>query len=232
MVRPNASSTSKFQPSFRLSSRCLCGGDRQNHRRHRIRSRRLDPAPGAGPASPSPGPPTWPQAAPIAGVNTVSLWAAAEVSHYSSGVWGTFNQWRSLGANVRKGERSSLAVLWKDLTKSTEASDVSADEEGRLRVFARGFAVFNHDQVDGYDTTPAVILPEDQTSRCCGGFPGQSGDRGAVRCGQRLLPYRLGHGVHAAVRQLQGRPRLLRHPSARMRTRYRRQASAGPRFQR
>ena len=41
------------------------------------------------------------------GVNVVALWAYAEESGYSSGVWGTYRQWAEGGAQVRKGEKAS-----------------------------------------------------------------------------------------------------------------------------
>ena len=41
---------------------------------------------------------------PYRGINSVSLWAAAYGSGYTSGVWGTYRQWQALGAQVRKGE--------------------------------------------------------------------------------------------------------------------------------
>ena len=35
------------------------------------------------------------------GVNILSLWAAAQASGYAAGIWGTYRQWRELGAQVR-----------------------------------------------------------------------------------------------------------------------------------
>ena len=34
---------------------------------------------------------------PYRGVNVVSLWAAAEVKGYASGLWATYRQWQELG---------------------------------------------------------------------------------------------------------------------------------------
>ncbi|MBV9510473.1 MAG: ArdC family protein [Caulobacteraceae bacterium] len=51
---------------------------------------------------------------PYRGINVVSLWAAAQAKGYAGGVWATFRQWQAQGAQVRKGEKASLAVLWKD----------------------------------------------------------------------------------------------------------------------
>jgi antirestriction protein ArdC len=97
------------------------------------------------------------------GINTVSLWAAAQASGYATGVWGTYPQWLAKGAQVRKGEHASLAVLWKDLRRDGDAADDEVQaEKGRPRVFARGFAVFNADQVEGYVPAQRAILPESE----------------------------------------------------------------------
>lgn len=97
------------------------------------------------------------------GINTVSLWAAAQTRGYVSGVWGTYRQWQAKGAHVRRREQASLAVLWKDLRRDRQANgDEDPEGHGRPRVFARGFAVFNADQVDGYVPTPRRLLPESE----------------------------------------------------------------------
>src|SRR3546814_4303306 len=48
------------------------------------------------------------------GVNTVALWAAADVQGFANGVWGTYRQWQDQVAQVRKGEKSSLVIFYKD----------------------------------------------------------------------------------------------------------------------
>jgi antirestriction protein ArdC len=48
---------------------------------------------------------------PYNGVNIVSLWVAAEVRGHSVPIWATYRQWTELGAQVRKGEKSSLVVF-------------------------------------------------------------------------------------------------------------------------
>lgn len=92
------------------------------------------------------------------GVNVVSLWASAQANGYHGGVWGTYQQWQVKGAQVRKGEASSLAVFWKDL--STDQAD-EADED-RPRLVVRAFSLFNADQVEGYCAPPRRILPESE----------------------------------------------------------------------
>ena len=81
------------------------------------------------------------------GINIVSLWVAAEVRDFTAPVWATYRQWQDLGAQVRKGETSSLVVFYKEYKTDPEPDDKTDD--GRRRV-ARASRVFNADQVDGY----------------------------------------------------------------------------------
>jgi antirestriction protein ArdC len=90
---------------------------------------------------------------PYRGVNVVALWAAADGYHYSSGFWATYKQWRELEAQVRKGERASLIVFWKELEREVEDEE-TGERERRKTLFARASWVFNADQVDGW-TPPA-----------------------------------------------------------------------------
>ncbi|WP_026622212.1 antirestriction protein ArdC (plasmid) [Ensifer sp. WSM1721] len=99
------------------------------------------------------------------GVNILSLWAAAHAAGYPAGIWGTYRQWQSLGAQVRKGERGHLVVFWKTTDRHGEADSQHGDEdrdEIARRLFARGYTVFNCAQVDGYTPPPMPALPEDE----------------------------------------------------------------------
>ena len=88
------------------------------------------------------------------GINVVALWAEAASRNYANGLWASYKQWQSLGAQVRHGERGALIVFYKraELTP-TETADEAATE---LRFFARASWVFNVAQVDGY----IPVLPE------------------------------------------------------------------------
>jgi antirestriction protein ArdC len=87
------------------------------------------------------------------GVNILSLWVAAQVNHYEAPVWGTYKQWQEKGCQVRKGEKSSLVVFYKDF--SVEPEPDNAHDDGR-RYVARASYVFNASQVDGY-TAPEEL---------------------------------------------------------------------------
>lgn len=81
------------------------------------------------------------------GINIVSLWVSAEVNGYLTPLWATYRQWKELGAQVRKGEKSSLVIFYKEYEAEPNSDDDTDD--GKRRV-ARASAVFNADQVDGY----------------------------------------------------------------------------------
>jgi antirestriction protein ArdC len=97
------------------------------------------------------------------GINTVALWLAAMAAGYGDGLWGTYRQWQDAGAQVRKGERSTTVVLWKQIASSEPADDDNdGDDGGHRRMFARAFSVFNVAQVDGYESPPTDVLPESE----------------------------------------------------------------------
>lgn len=96
------------------------------------------------------------------GVNVITLWAAAQAFGYPAGIWGTYRQWHELGAQVRKGERGHLVVFWKTSDRSGDTNRQDGDDnhhEPARRLFARGYAVFNAAQVDGYSPPEMPVLP-------------------------------------------------------------------------
>ena len=100
-------------------------------------------------------------AAPVLPVNTIVLWATAQADGYPSAVWATYRQWAEPGAQVRKGERSSLVVFWKINDKDEQGGAENGAEDDRWsRVFARGYSVFNAAQVDGYAAPALPVLPD------------------------------------------------------------------------
>jgi antirestriction protein ArdC len=94
---------------------------------------------------------------PYRGINTMCLWAAAQAKGYTSGEWGTYQQWRDRGAQVRKGEKATLVVFWKFADDSKESqSDSDTPGSGSRLLFTKGYSVFNAAQVDGYAPKPEV----------------------------------------------------------------------------
>jgi len=121
------------------------------------------------------------------GINVVSLWASAEINRFTTGTWATYKQWQSIGAQVQKGESSTLGVFYKKYVPNRkseagaaekqngrfeerddensgrgDSGDSDPGEELRPRWFARAFRVFNADQVDGYEPGEhSEALPEE-----------------------------------------------------------------------
>jgi antirestriction protein ArdC len=65
---------------------------------------------------------------------------------YTSAFWGTYGQWQALGGQVRKAERGSPVVYWGTYEKPTGED---GDRKSHPGLFAKGYTVFNIEQVDG-----------------------------------------------------------------------------------
>ncbi|RUT29954.1 DUF1738 domain-containing protein [Arsenicitalea aurantiaca] len=94
---------------------------------------------------------------PYNGVNIISLWCAAFAAGYTTSSWASYRQWLDLGAQVRKGEKGTPIIFYRDY--DVEPDPENADDDGRRRV-ARLSIVFNADQVEGY------VLPETVQLAC------------------------------------------------------------------
>jgi antirestriction protein ArdC len=109
------------------------------------------------------------------GVNVLALWVAAEIADYDNGLWGTYRQWQACEAQVRKGERGTTVVMWKE-TAPAGGDDRAGDEDAPARrIFARAFTVFNVAQVDGYRPEPVALLPETERLAHAEAFIGNLG---------------------------------------------------------
>jgi antirestriction protein ArdC len=95
------------------------------------------------------------------GVNVLSLWISALERGYDSGEWATLRQWNEKGAHVRKGEKASPIVFYRELAREAEP-EADEGDTGPRRV-ARGYWVFAAEQVDGYQ--PATALPPNPVAR-------------------------------------------------------------------
>jgi antirestriction protein ArdC len=77
------------------------------------------------------------------GINTLNLWCVAMNRGYRTTVWGTYQQWQHSGCQVRKGEKASQIIFYKEVKKEGD------DGEEKRRVL-RGYSVFNAEQVEGF----------------------------------------------------------------------------------
>lgn len=91
---------------------------------------------------------------PYQGINILSLWCATQHHGFVHRQWGTYRQWLARGAQVRRGERGTLILFYRQL----EPGDVVEDETPARRFIARASTVFAADQVEGY-TPPVPPLP-------------------------------------------------------------------------
>jgi antirestriction protein ArdC len=84
---------------------------------------------------------------PYSGINIPILWLAGQERGYEVDYWGSYKQWQSVGANVKRGERATQIVFFKPIKKTVR------DEDGteRLESFPvlRVFPIFNIHQVMG-----------------------------------------------------------------------------------
>lgn len=91
------------------------------------------------------------------GVNILALWASSYLAGYPEATWGTFKQWSDLGHHVRKGEKASIGVFWKQLDRADEQPELESAGDGSTegpRWVARAFPLFNAAQIEGYTPPP------------------------------------------------------------------------------
>ena len=86
------------------------------------------------------------------GVNRLMLGVAGMSSGFTSNTWGTYKQWQSLGANVKRGEKGTAIVYYQPTVKKTDAN---GDETSYMLL--KGYYVFNVDQVEGIAIDPPAI---------------------------------------------------------------------------
>lgn len=77
------------------------------------------------------------------GINVALLWGAADEFGFSDSRWATFNQWKAVGASVRKGSKGSPIVFYKKLT----VADKKTGEDINIPMVRLSY-VFNVAQVD------------------------------------------------------------------------------------
>ncbi|TWT67041.1 DNA primase TraC [Posidoniimonas polymericola] len=111
---------------------------------------------------------------PYRGINTFLLAMTAWAKNYESSYWATFNQVKQQGAQVRKGEKSTLVVFWKQYTKE----DRETGAEQSIPVL-RHYNVFNALQCEGLAAPDLVkeeapsepFVPIDEAERIVTGYP-------------------------------------------------------------
>ncbi len=83
------------------------------------------------------------------GINVPLLLMTASAKGYVSNEWATFKGWKKLGAKVSKGEKATHIVFWKKTSRVVTNND--GEEETKSGLIARGYCVFNANQVENYE---------------------------------------------------------------------------------
>jgi antirestriction protein ArdC len=104
------------------------------------------------------------------GVNVLMRWVAAEITGYQDGRWASFKQWQQTGAQVRRGEKGTPVVFYKELqrrgTDAAPGGPISGQFEGAATeatgagtyLMAKTSTGFNAAQVED-DTPPERTEP-------------------------------------------------------------------------
>ena len=106
-------------------------------------------------------------------MNVFLLAFTAFAKGYGSSYWLTFNQAKERGGSVRKGEKASLVVFWKQY----ETKDKQTGEPITIPIM-KYFNVFNAEQVDGIEIPDAVkfepldFQPIEAAERIVAGYVG------------------------------------------------------------
>jgi antirestriction protein ArdC len=93
---------------------------------------------------------------PYRGINVLLLWSEAAERGYSSNLWLTYKQAESMGAQVRKGEKSVMCVFFDKIKK-----ELDDGQEETFYPMVKPFWLFNAAQIDGLPET----LTEPQTTQ-------------------------------------------------------------------
>lgn len=95
------------------------------------------------------------------GVNAIILWLSADHQCFTSSVWGTFDQWKSKGKSIKKGEKGTSIIFFKPCKYDKEVKDengvVSLEQVETLVM--RHYVVFNACQMAEYQ--PEVVQTEE-----------------------------------------------------------------------
>ena len=102
---------------------------------------------------------------PYRGINALWLWVVADSNGYISPTWMTYRQASELGGQVRKGERSTVAVFYKTyVARDTAAGpNMNDGDDDRTRRVMKSYNVFNVAQIDGLPerfAPPAPVVAE------------------------------------------------------------------------
>lgn len=124
---------------------------------------------------------------PYRGVNAFLLGCSGYVSHY----WVSYKQAQDLGGNVKKGEKSSIAVFWKQL--QVDGKNIETGETKKKTIpMLRYYHVFNTEQCENInpDKIPAPEIRMDfQSLQQCESVINNMPNKPDIRCKGREAFY-------------------------------------------
>jgi len=86
------------------------------------------------------------------GMNVLNLWVSAAENGFGSSKWLTYKQAQEAGGQVRKGEKSTVAIFYKTIeVDSREQVDENGNPVKENIPMLKSFRLFNLDQIDGLE---------------------------------------------------------------------------------
>lgn len=81
------------------------------------------------------------------GINVLTLWLAAREKNFPVDLWGFFNQWKSIGASVKKGAKAERILFYSPVKK--RKTDENGVEKVETFPLLKTWSVFNVAEVEG-----------------------------------------------------------------------------------
>lgn len=92
------------------------------------------------------------------GINVPLLWLTQHEKGYPISYWASFQQWKASGASVKKGEKATQIVFYRQVKKNVEQEDGTNKVESFP--IMRTWSVFNVSQVEGPVTEQFKAKPQ------------------------------------------------------------------------
>lgn len=93
------------------------------------------------------------------GINVWLLLIAAAEKGYQDTRWFTYRQAQTLGAQVKRGEKSTRVIFWKQMSFKEKDSETGATEEKKVPLL-RSYNLFNAEQCEGI----ALLVNAEETT--------------------------------------------------------------------
>lgn len=96
------------------------------------------------------------------GFNTVLLAFISDEKGYTSNKWATFDQWKDKKRSIKKGEKGTQVIFWKQVKIKTDEKDENGDDIEKMIPFMRYYTVFNECQLQDYKLEETTEQPIDE----------------------------------------------------------------------